>query len=281
MCEFCHKHGEGKKWYLQAKNYSDDLMSDARRRHFVEDFFSRVEQLTKDAQSMERFEKAPGFLKGLIRRSVTRKMKREHFGQVVPIEEIEQIFGFTNSIVRLACVCRLATLGKEKRYCYGISLASDGGEFGRVMQGLDTSYVTGPNTSGLERLTREEAIAAFRQCDREGLCHSVWTFRTPFIAGICNCDRADCLAMRSTVTHGIQVMFRAEYVAQVDPDLCAGCRDCLRSCQFGAITYSPSTEKAVVDQMWCYGCGVCRAACKKSAIRLTPREEVPAVAGVW
>jgi ferredoxin len=281
MCEFCHKHGEGKKWYLQAKNYSDDLMSDARRRHFVEDFFTRVEQLTEDAQSMERFEKAPGFLKGLIRRSVTRKMKREHFGQVVPIEEIEQIFGFTNSIVRLACVCRLATLGKEKRYCYGISLASDGGEFGRMMQGLDHSYATGPNTSGLESLTREEATAAFHQCDREGLCHSVWTFRTPFIAGICNCDRADCLAMRSTVTHGIQVMFRAEYVAQVDPDLCAGCRDCLRSCQFGAITYSPSTEKAVIDQMWCYGCGVCRAACKKSAIRLTPRSEVPAVAGVW
>ena len=28
MCEFCLKHGEGEKWYLQAKNYSDDLFSD-------------------------------------------------------------------------------------------------------------------------------------------------------------------------------------------------------------------------------------------------------------
>ncbi len=27
MCEPCLKHGEGKKWYLKAENYSDDLPS--------------------------------------------------------------------------------------------------------------------------------------------------------------------------------------------------------------------------------------------------------------
>ena len=26
MCEFCHKHGEGKKWYLQAQNYAEDRL---------------------------------------------------------------------------------------------------------------------------------------------------------------------------------------------------------------------------------------------------------------
>ena len=26
MCQFCTKHGEGKKWYLQMKNYSDELL---------------------------------------------------------------------------------------------------------------------------------------------------------------------------------------------------------------------------------------------------------------
>ena len=31
MCEFCHKHGEGKRWYLKAENYSDDLLSDLKR----------------------------------------------------------------------------------------------------------------------------------------------------------------------------------------------------------------------------------------------------------
>lgn len=32
MCEYCHKHGEGKRWYLQAKNYSEDLKSDLEKR---------------------------------------------------------------------------------------------------------------------------------------------------------------------------------------------------------------------------------------------------------
>ena len=26
MCEFCTEHGEGKKWYLQMKNYAEGLI---------------------------------------------------------------------------------------------------------------------------------------------------------------------------------------------------------------------------------------------------------------
>lgn len=280
MCEFCHKHGEGKKWYLQAKNYSDDLLNDTRRR-FIEDFFTHTDRLAKDVQDLERLDHAPRLIREMVRRAVTGKMKRQHFGQVVPIEEIEEILGFVNSIVRVACICRHVTLGTEKRYCYGISMGPDGGKFGRIVRGLDASFLNGPDTGGLETISKEEAIAAFRKHDEEGLCHSVWTFNTPFIAGICNCDRADCLAMRSTVTHGIPVMFRAEYVARVDNDRCTGCRDCMRNCQFGAIGYSVGTRKSTIDPRQCYGCGVCRAACKKDAIRLDARAEVPAAAGVW
>jgi Pyruvate/2-oxoacid:ferredoxin oxidoreductase delta subunit len=225
--------------------------------------------------------KAPKFIRGVISRAVTRKMKKVHFGQVVPIEEIAQIFSFVNSIVRMACICRHTTLGKEKRYCYGISLAPDGGRLAGIFQGLDNSFFSGPDGEGFESLTRTEAISAFHSHEQEGLCHSVWTFHTPFICGICNCDRSDCLAMRSTVTHGLPVMFRAEYDARVDPEECAGCRECLRLCQFGALTYSASNKKAVVDQRWCYGCGVCRSVCKKNAISLEDRARVPLAANLW
>lgn len=281
MCEFCTKHGEGEKWYLQAKNYSDDLLSDVRRRRFVEEFVSEPDALARDARRMDRLEKVPNFIKGVIRRIVTRRMKKVHFGQVVPIEEINQIFGFVNSIVRMACICRHTTLGKEKRYCYGISLAPDGGMLAEILGGVDASFFSGPDGAGLETLTRDEAISAFRAHEQEGLCHSVWTFHTPFICGICNCDRSDCLAMRSTVTHAMPVMFRAEYVAEVSSDECTGCRECMRVCQFGAVTYSPSNKKTVIDQRWCYGCGVCRSVCKKNAIRLEERIKVPVAANLW
>ncbi len=276
MCEFCHQHGEGKKWYLQAKNYSDDLLSDAHRRKFIEEFFSHPEGLGNMVQALDRLAKAPSFVKSVGSRMITRKMKKKHFGQVVPIEEIEEIFGFVNSIARLECICRHTTLGKKKRYCYGISMMMND-----IVHGLDKSYLTGPDTIGLEELTKEEAIAAFHEHEKEGLCHTVWAFYTPFIGGICNCDRKDCLAMRSTVTEGISVMFRGEYVAEVNPDECSGCRQCMRMCQFGAITYSASDKKVSIDKRWCYGCGVCRSICPKDAISLADRSMVPVAAALW
>ena len=281
MCEFCLKHGEGKKWYLQAKNYSDELLSDIRRRRMIEEFFSNPGRLTKGIENLNRLDKTPKFIKGLIGRIITSRQKKAHFGQVVPIEEIEQIFGFVSSIVRVACLCRKVTVNKEKRYCYGVSMSTNGGQFAKIVQGMDKSFLSGPDTSGLETLSKEQAISAFRDHEREGLCHTVWTFQSPFIGGICNCDRSDCLAMRCTVTHSIPVMFRAEYIAQVDPDACLGCRECMRVCQFGAIVYSAATRKVAIDQKRCYGCGICRSVCKKKAIRLNDRSRVPAAANIW
>jgi Fe-S-cluster-containing hydrogenase component 2 len=143
------------------------------------------------------------------------------------------------------------------------------------------SYLHGPGSAGVEQLSREEALAALREHEREGLCHTIWTFHAPFIGAICNCDRTDCLAMRCTVTHNLPVMFRAEYVAESDPEKCNGCRQCMRVCQFGALGYSPATEKVNVDQRWCYGCGICRSACTKDAVRLRDRASVPAAANLW
>lgn len=208
-------------------------------------------------------------------------MKKVHFGQVVPIEDVEQIFDFVNSIVRVACICRHITLGKEKRYCYGVSLAPDGGRFGQILRGLDGSFLNGPDTAGFETLSKDQALSALRDHEREGLCHSVWAFHAPFIAGVCNCDRSDCLAMRCTVTEGVPIMFRAEYVAAVDPGQCNGCRQCMRVCQFGAIAYSASNKKAVIDARRCFGCGICRSVCAKDAIGLEVRSNVPAAASLW
>lgn len=281
MCEFCLRHGEGKKWYLQASNYSDDLLSDVRRRRFIETFFTNTEALAEDVRRLEQVEKAPSLIKGMLKRIINRKAKKVHYGQIVPIEDIERIFGFVNSIVRVACICRHITLGREKRYCYGVSLAPDGGKLGEIVQGLDKSFLNGPDTAGMERISKDEAISAFRSHEQEGLCHSVWTFHAPFIGGICNCDRSDCLAMRCTVTQGIPVMFRAEYIAEVEPDRCNGCRQCMRVCQFGAISYSASNKKAVIDQRRCYGCGICRSVCKQNAISLQERSKVPVVANLW
>ena len=281
MCEFCHKHGEGKRWYLQARNYSEDLLSDLQRRKFIAEFFAHPETARRGEQRLSRLDRAPGFVQRAIRWRITHRMKQTHFGQVVPLEEVKRIFGFVTSIVRMACYCRQTTVGSEQRYCYGVSMAPQGGRMGEIIREIDASYLTGPTTSGLEALSQEEAIAAFKEHEQEGLCHTVWTFVAPFIGGICNCDRSDCMAMRFTVNHRVLIMFRSEFVAQVDEDLCHGCRSCMRVCQFGAIGYSAAQNKARIDPRQCYGCGVCRAVCPKDAIRLQERHTVPAAAALW
>ncbi len=281
MCEFCLAHGEGTKWYLQAKNYAEDLLSDLKRRRFIQNFLSDPAALAASVRRLEQLERLPAFLRRMAQTLITRHQKKIHFGQVLPLEDIEAIFRFVKTIVRVACICRQASLGQEKRYCYGVSLAPDGGAFAELLSGLETGYLAGPDNQGLEVLTAAEALAALRAHELEGLCHSVWTFHTPFIGGICNCDRSSCMALRCTVSHGVAVMFRGEYVARIDPDYCSGCRECLSLCQFGALTYSPAVAKSVVDERFCYGCGVCRAACHQGAIRLLERRTVPVAARLW
>jgi Pyruvate/2-oxoacid:ferredoxin oxidoreductase delta subunit len=284
MCEFCLKHGEGEKWYLQAKNYSEDMLSDLRRRKFIAHFADQQlldREVAEGFRGIDRLQKLPWFIRNLFIHGFTRKMKKMHFGQVVPIEEIGEIFEFVTSIVRVACICRQNTLGEEKRYCYGISMGPNGGRLFDIFRDLDESYGSGPDDGKYETLTKEEALASFRAHESEGLCHTVWTFHTPFIGGICNCDRSDCLALRTTVTHGIPVLFRAEYVAEIEAELCNGCRQCMKLCQFGALSYSASGGKTVVDQKWCYGCGICRSACTQKAISLKDRAASPVAANLW
>lgn len=281
MCEFCHKHGEGKKWYLQARNYSEDLLSDLRRHKSIEDFFSQPEKLAEDVAKVERLSRRPSFVRAVLTPFLSNRQKKVHFGQVLPIEDVERIFSFVTSIVRVACICRQTTVGTEQRYCYGVSMAPEGGERSRIIRTIDASYLTGPDTAGLETLSKDEALGSLREHEKEGLCHTVWAFITPFIGGICNCDQSDCLAMRMTVTYGMPVMFRAEYVAEVNPDLCNGCRQCMRVCQFGAIAYSAALEKVVIGPRRCYGCGICRASCTKDAIALRDRSAVPVAATIW
>ena len=267
MCEFCTKHGEGKTWYLNAKNYSLDLLSDLKRRKFMREFMSRtMAHGQKQISSLENRLAQGKKLPRLIKRLLIWRTKPVHYGQVVPLEDVERIFAMTNTIVRVACGCRWEAKHKEGRYCFAISVGPP-----HWFDEIDMSSFGTPEVSRFENMTAEEAMEHVRTFDSKGLVHSVWTFRTPFVGAVCNCDRAECLAMRCTVGLEMPVMFTAEYVAEVEPDLCVGCRQCVRLCQFGAIGFSSLESKCFIDPAKCYGCGVCRSACKQDAIQHKPR----------
>ena len=290
MCEFCTEHGEGKKWYLQMKNYSDILfheelsasqkeMSGANTRvEFVDQFFkysimpaisnragAEPEIEKDDEKSSEQLVDQPS------EEEILEKRKVVHFGQVLPIEDVEEVINIVDSITRLPCGCRYYSTGKaDKRYCFGL--------------GMDKWGVLGkyPDAaSSLEVLDKKEAKKIFRDYDQEGLIHSIWTGVTPYVIGICNCDR-DCLPYRGYIENrGSPAFFRAEYICQVDWDLCEGCKSCMSQCQFGAQYYSSTLGKVYINPAQCFGCGTCRAACVNGAIKLIPRQESPEAVNVW
>ncbi|MDA8082590.1 MAG: 4Fe-4S binding protein [Nitrospiraceae bacterium] len=277
MCEFCTRHGEGKEWYLNVRNYSEELLHDPERIRMIRNFYREMIGHGQDSVSrMEKMHQRNPRLLDRIRNAYTAEMKSVHFGQVLPVEEVRRVLTFCNTVVRLPCGCRWAAGREEKRACFGISYGS-GGWF----EELDMDYFGAPDVARFDYLDREQAIEAISDLGGQGLVHSVWTFQTPFIGAICNCDLKSCLAMRSTVGLGMPLMFRAEKIAVLAEDACIGCRECMGRCQFDAIRFDDASGRAEIVSRNCFGCGACRSACPSDAIRLADRSADPVASSLW
>jgi len=280
MCQFCVEHGEGKRWYLQARNYAFDLDSDLKRREYVVDFVSGFDEMRANAIAFgELFRKLPKPLGDLGRSIASRRMQPVHFGQPVPLEECEKVLEIASSITVIPCVCRMHERGKvAEEVCVLVTTKP----IDDVLLDGFASYENGPDLSDFHTMTKDETMALLRTCEERGLMHSIWTFHTPFTAAICNCNLASgCMAMKLTAGYGIKLMWRGEDVAVFDPEKCSGCGSCAELCPFDALAADPRGGPVVHTAENCWGCGICRTACANGAISLVDRRSVPAVATLW
>ena len=136
----------------------------------------------------------------------------------------------------------------------------------------------------IRALTHDEAMRTLRRAAEAGLVHSV-SNSTEGVYYICNCCTCSCGILRGMAELGIaNVVASSAFVNQVDEVLCNGCEDCIKSCQFDALTMDDMFAK--VNTVSCVGCGVCVIACSTGALGLArrPEEEVlpiPATLGDW
>jgi Pyruvate/2-oxoacid:ferredoxin oxidoreductase delta subunit len=211
-----------------------------------------------------------GRLPGSLTRRMEGKAKEEHFGQVLPIEEIRELVMKADTIVRMPCACRWTAMKKEVRCCYGVSYGPEA-----WYREIDMGYFGEASDEGLESLGSEEAIRQMQEMEDHGAVHTIWTMITPFIGVVCNCTARDCIAMRTLSCIRIETMARAEYVAVVDEDLCEGCGLCVEPCPFAAIDSFRGSGRAVsrIDKQRCFGCGLCRNVCGPGAIKLARRQD--------
>ena len=269
MCEFCTKHGDGKIWYKNAANYAWDLVADLRRRKYIEDFLeSTIGDGFKALGRLEILFARRGRLPASIKYNMEQRAKIEHFGQVLPMEEIKELVLKAETIVRMPCACRWTVRKKEVRCCYAISYGPHA-----WYEGLDMSYFGKPSDEGLESLSLHEALHQMEGMETDGAIHTIWTMLTPFIGAVCNCTARDCMAMRTLSGIGVEIIARAEHVAVVDTELCEGCGLCAECCQFHAIDSIQAEGRTIarIDSKKCFGCGLCRRACTTGALSLVLR----------
>lgn len=292
MCRHCVKYGDGTKWYLNPKNYSDEMLHGELANEKVED--TMVASLLGIKGTMQevmmtanRFKIEVGLgenidlmfqdlnddLARIVREGAGDLLDKLHAGQVVPLEDAEKIIDLTKGDIYLEpCICRKYYGGKERMTCMF---------FPPVSEGMQKNL---PWFGG-KMISKEEAKKVLRELDKEGIFHGVFWLPAPIPGCICNCEYPYCITLRGRLHYNVIDVYRkGEYVSFVEPNKCNGCGGrplCQPKCSFGAIKYSPTGGKVQINQMQCWGCGVCRQACPTSAIRLIPREEIPQLKDDW
>jgi Pyruvate/2-oxoacid:ferredoxin oxidoreductase delta subunit len=266
------KHGEGKKWYLNTRNYvKERFRKDRERKEFAYGFLQNMEKITSTllSQAVLTWAKDPTGYDDL-RRQVEDFYIKMNLHQVVPLEDALKILDIASPIAKFACVCRRIFRGINEKCCLGFGISLDS-----VREWPDFYR------DGIDYISREEAKKLVKDFEERGLVHAVAVMKEPYISAMCHCDYPNCLPLRLSRERGWRGLKRGEYVAVIDLGRCDGCRECISYCQFGALTFSPTHDIPVINSWKCFGCGVCRQVCIKEAIRLTPRENFPPLLDVW
>ena len=95
-----------------------------------------------------------------------------------------------------------------------------------------------------------------------------------FVAGCCQGpkDIPDTVAQASAAAARALAMISKGKVqveaatAEINEELCSGCKTCSALCPFSAITFDEDKKVSRINEVLCKGCGVCVAACPSSAI---------------
>ncbi|TFG31391.1 hypothetical protein EU527_12530 [Candidatus Thorarchaeota archaeon] len=287
MCEWCFKHGAGKKWYLNSRNYLEQTAIETGAHEYIFELWKQFEKIYLQkiyGISM----KGPGYkfsmpivgraLKAYVnswfsKEKGTRNPHRAegHPGQVVTLEDAKKVLEIASPVLKVNCACRLMSRGIKDPCCL---------TFGALSEMVPKLPRFIPE-KGAERLHVDEAQEFIEQMNHSGRVNTVWFGPIPYIAALCSCERPECAATRVRMEYDLNFLYKGEYIAQVDFSKCTGCESCSYRCQFGALHFNSLMNAPFIDTMRCFGCGLCATICPENAIRMIDRNENPILRDVW
>lgn len=281
MCYLCDTRGEGMIWYKNPKNYARRMYK--RRKHFEKpmEVARGIEREVTESEwetlLMEAINsKCNGDLVDYENRirEIDDNYKQAEGIQVLPLKECFEIVDIATPLAAMSCMCRRYTRGIEEDEKTFSCLGVGPGMF--KWERWQERY-----RGGAVFMSPDEAKKWLTYWDKRGMVHILMTYRGQ-MGGICNCDYPVCMPIRHRLDYGIEhAVTKAEYVISIDDDLCNGCGNCIKRCQFGAIRLDVTRRKANIDQMRCFGCGLCENGCPQSALSLIDRKSSPILREVW
>lgn len=282
------KHGIGKKWYMNAKNYLANEVGDEEDlknylteqwKYFETVFIRKIAGLSSKGLGYKLQMPIIGkIFRWAVERMIHGAIRHPypiradgHIGQVIPLEDAKIIMAnlAAEPIIENYCMCRMMQRNVKYQCCINFGVLS--GVIEKLPRFLpkDRAY----------KISREEAIERLEEHNKNGLVATVWYQPVPHINAICSCESPECGALRLRNDFDLMIMSKAEYIINLNQDNCQGCKLCVSMCQWNAIRYIPSIKRVIIDYNKCFGCGVCRHACKHDALNLIPRQEYPGFNG--
>ncbi|MFC1917002.1 ATP-binding protein, partial [Chloroflexota bacterium] len=255
MCHFCDKYADpevgGGIWYLNPKNYARNMYKLRRPGEGFKGAEVGLETgeilgpTTEDL--LEAMEKGHQEEIDRIKRELDEaNINRGMGGQVVPLKDADKMLELCSPVGLIGCICRKGWRAIDERNeleftCMGMGVGM-----------LKWERWPERYKGGVKFVSLEEAKEWNHKMDKRGFCHILMLFGAPFIGGFCQCDYPDCLYIRNAVDLGYGLV-KSHYLAAVDYDICNGCGVCAQRCQFGALKFEVTIQKANIDQFKCYG----------------------------
>jgi electron transport complex protein RnfB len=121
--------------------------------------------------------------------------------------------------------------------------------------------------------TKEEALEMLDESEKEGLMLMPSNMLEPQV--ICSCCGCCCGITAITRSVPRPADFTASnFFAELDFELCNGCKKCVKRCHMKAMVLEKKTKKPLkINPGRCVGCGVCISSCKQNAIKLQNKPE--------
>lgn len=100
------------------------------------------------------------------------------------------------------------------------------------------------------------------------------------MSAICCCCSCCCPILRgANMMPRPSDFIQSNYQAQIDPDLCSACGECIERCQVAAIKEDDDVSEMIDGR--CIGCGLCVSTCPEEAISLVARLDKEAPPTDW